>query len=223
MSREIKWDWIDEIEDLDLFSDLFVQLQGTLNDYLGEEEQSVSGEGQCCPDLESITDDHPVKQVVIDIELACKGEFGKDLLPAEGLQLWKDLRRCDEAVDGSRERVAVRDAARSFLDWVQTAAWCIRRRLKREKDGEDAAWYHDEHDNHPDTHDKGPLQGTKKNLGACLGGKGGPNDRTLQVKAGDGTVWVKRLGRTSFEVWFRNQTAFAEANRIFLGLDTGTD
>ncbi len=86
----------------------------------------------------------------------------------------------------------------------------------KETGKKEAAWYYDDGEDRPVTHDKGPLYGTKKDLGIALGGPGGRNDRTLESKAKSGVVWVRRLTGKNWEVWFKLQSQYAAANAKML-------
>ncbi len=105
--------------------------------------------------------------------------------------------------------------------WLAEVAADLKRRLPGVPGSrtDDPPWYHESNEQPlPQfTNDKS-LTGTKKDLGICLGGKGGRNERTLENKAKAGSVWVRRHHRQKFEVFFRTQHAYATANAKMLGL-----
>ena len=84
--------------------------------------------------------------------------------------------------------------------------------------GDGADWYYPKAASPPTTNAYGPLLGTKKNLGICLGGRGGRNDRTLERKGRTGYVWVCRCSRQSFAVYFRTQKDWDRAKARALSL-----
>ena len=75
-------------------------------------------------------------------------------------------------------------------------------------------WYHLPIEDPPQEYNQGTLEGTKKELSEWL--QPGKDDRELKRRADGGSVWVRRLSGTHWEVWFRDKALyeFASANSL---------
>jgi hypothetical protein len=73
-------------------------------------------------------------------------------------------------------------------------------------------WCHDGSEQPPSSHRHGPLTGSQKQLVAWLLPNHKPDPRNLHKRAEYGIVWVRKNSGQEYEVWFRTQQEFAEAN-----------
>lgn len=88
-----------------------------------------------------------------------------------------------------------------------------------EQEGPQPEWYHGPDEKPPPEFKTSPLLGTKRDLSICLGGpRDTKNPRKLQAKAEAKQVWVRRVKGRSWEVFFRTQEAFAQANAKMIEL-----
>ena len=86
-----------------------------------------------------------------------------------------------------------------------------------------APWYHSPDEQKPDRFYLGPLTDTADKLDAAICPRKKPdrNHRQLKQRGTDGHLWIVRLRRTCFEVWFLDQGSFT-AGRGGSGDDNGT-
>ena len=80
-------------------------------------------------------------------------------------------------------------------------------------------WYHDRGEQVPPSFPWGPLRGTQEQVAAWLysgqRGRKKPDARPLHGKAASGTtIWVRKVHRTLYEVWFRHEGDYARAAQI---------
>ena len=74
-------------------------------------------------------------------------------------------------------------------------------------------WWHGPDEQRQGAYNFGPIRGTQKFLSYCVGGNlDAERPRRLRFQAEKGIVWVVRFSGQNWEVWFRSQRAFSEAN-----------
>lgn len=145
-------------------------------------------------------------------------EYAADLLVA-----WREQQTAGEAGEGGiREAIAgATEEAPAPVDLGRLADSGNEKRVRAdvqhsddtEQEEPQPKWYHGADEQPPPEFKTSPLQGTKKDLSFCVGGpRDTKNPRKLQAKAEAKQVWVRRVKGRSWDVFFRTQEAFAQAN-----------
>jgi hypothetical protein len=73
-------------------------------------------------------------------------------------------------------------------------------------------WYHQWGEDPPEEFCFGPLRGEQKQIGAWIIGDGKEDRRRLKAKAKSGVVWVRKINRYEYEVWFKSDKDYSAAN-----------
>ena len=89
-----------------------------------------------------------------------------------------------------------------------------------QKQSDAGSWYHAASEQPPTSY-VGSVSGTKRFLSLCLGAKK-ENNRTIEQKARNGVIWVRKNSRTSYSVWFPTQAAYSRANVIRLSRENSS-
>jgi hypothetical protein len=76
-----------------------------------------------------------------------------------------------------------------------------------------AKWFHESSERRPQEYKHGPITGRKKDICRWMGEKKTPTPRRLEQKARSSVVWVIRQSHTSWEVWFKDERLWEQANR----------
>ena len=89
-------------------------------------------------------------------------------------------------------------------------------------------WFHEKHALVPSAFPFGPLQGTQEQLAAWMfstqRNREKPDARPLHGMAINGNfIWVQKLHRTCYEVWFRQKVTFDNAVAIRDGVTVDAD
>jgi hypothetical protein len=78
---------------------------------------------------------------------------------------------------------------------------------------DDGQWWHEPSEPRPVEYKYGPLTGQKNDICQWMGEKKTPVPRKLEEKAKRGMVWAIRHGRTTWEVWFKDERAWETTDR----------
>ncbi len=87
-------------------------------------------------------------------------------------------------------------------------------------DSKASCWYHLPDEPRPGRFCFGPLEGNAGNLNENVSGKKDQNYSQLQGRGRREIIWVVRLGRYSYQVWFRTQAGYDAAKRRAETLET---